>query len=111
MSESSRRDFLKGSAQLIAGAAALSALGVAQASSHGGGKPAVNGLSLDAGAGDICGTCQFWGGMRKVSEDKAHVIAQSMGWCNNPESKSYRTLTAADKKMQMSGIWKKWSVL
>jgi hypothetical protein len=34
-----------------------------------------------------------------------------MGWCNNSESKSYQTLTPADKKMQMTGIWKKWAAL
>jgi anaerobic selenocysteine-containing dehydrogenase len=113
MSDSSRRNFIKGSAQIIAGAAAMGALGVAQASSHGGNKAkgAVNGLAVAASTQDTCGTCEFWGGMRKVSKDKSSVIAQSMGWCNNSESKSYQTLTPADKKMQMTGIWKKWAAL
>jgi len=69
------------------------------------------GLAVDATAKDTCATCQFWGGMRKISEDKQQVIAQSMGWCNNPESMNHQKLTSADHQMQKAGIWRKWAAL
>jgi hypothetical protein len=49
--------------------------------------------------------------MRQVSEDKQAVIAQSMGWCNNPDSPNHRKLTPADHEMQKTGVWKRWSPL
>jgi L,D-peptidoglycan transpeptidase YkuD (ErfK/YbiS/YcfS/YnhG family) len=49
--------------------------------------------------------------MRKLSDDRGKVVAQSMGWCNNPESMNHNRLTAADHKMQKTGIWKKWGVI
>jgi hypothetical protein len=49
--------------------------------------------------------------MRKVSKDKTMVTAQSMGWCNNPNSMNYQNLTPADKVMKKTGIWKKWSAI
>jgi hypothetical protein len=70
-----------------------------------------HGLEIDASMKDTCATCQFWGGMRKLSDDRGKVVAQSMGWCNNPESMNHNRLTAADHKMQKTGIWKKWGVI
>jgi hypothetical protein len=49
--------------------------------------------------------------MRKVSKDKATVTAQSMGWCNNPDSPNYQKLTMADHEMKKTGVWKKWAAL
>lgn len=49
--------------------------------------------------------------MRKLSEDKSQVVAQSMGWCNNPESPNHAKLTAPDHLMAKPGIWKKWSAI
>jgi hypothetical protein len=80
------------------------------AGSHGGHGEGM-GMKIAADTTDTCATCQFWGGMRKVSKDKGMVTAQSMGWCNNPESMSYQKLTNADKKMQKTGIWQKWAAL
>ena len=114
MEQKSRRQFLSTSARLIAGTAAVSSVG-AYAASHGGhGKHhhgSADGMSIDAAAKDTCGTCQYWGGMRKRSEDGKTVHVQSMGWCNNPDSKNYRKLTSADHKMKKPGIWKKWPAL
>lgn len=70
-----------------------------------------DGLAVDATLKDVCATCQFWGGMRKISDDKKTVIAQSMGWCNNPDSPNHQKLTAADHRMNKPGIWKKWPAL
>ena len=40
------------------------------------------------------------------------VIAQSMGWCNNPDSPNYQKLKTADPdEMKKPGVWKKWPAL
>ena len=112
MTLESRRNFLVTSGKLLVGTVALGPLAAhaseERAHMHG---STVNGLVLDAISKDICATCQFWGGMRKVSEDKKQVIAQSMGWCNNPDSANHNRLTTADLQMKKPGIWKKWTVL
>jgi hypothetical protein len=66
---------------------------------------------VDAAAENTCATCQFWGGMRKISDDKTTLTAQSMGWCNNPSSPNHQKLTAADHRMKKPGIWTKWPAL
>jgi anaerobic selenocysteine-containing dehydrogenase len=110
MSLESRRNFLASSGTLLLGAVALGPLAAyatedrAQAGSG-------QGHRIDAKTQNTCGTCQFWGGMRKVSKDKTEVVAQSMGWCNNPDSPNYQKLTMADHEMKKAGIWKKWAAL
>ena len=69
------------------------------------------GLVISAAAQKTCATCQYWGGMRKLSTDKGQVTAQSMGWCNNPASPNYQKLTEADHEMTKPGVWKKWDLL
>ena len=112
MSSRSRRDFLAASGKLLVGTVAMGSI-AAQASADAMNKSPDpgHGLAVDASASDTCGTCEFWGGMRKVSADKKQVVAQSMGWCNNPKSMSHQKLTAADRKMKKPGIWKKWAAL
>ena len=105
-----RRSFLAASGKLLIGTVALGSLSARAAEEHQHGD-AGNGLTVAASAENVCGTCEFWGGMRQVSEDKKAVIAQSMGWCNNPDSPNHRKLTAADHEMQKTGIWKRWAVL
>ena len=112
MSDESRRKFLSNSAKFLAGSAAFVSVN-ALASSHEEpmhGSPG-EGKAIDAAATDTCATCQYWGGMRKVSEDKAQVEAQSMGWCNNPDSPNHQKLTSADHQMKKAGIWTKWPAL
>ncbi|MGB5441235.1 MAG: hypothetical protein WBN57_01200 [Gammaproteobacteria bacterium] len=110
MNDESRRNFLTATGKLLVGAAALGSLTAhaTEKHNHGGSE---NGLMLDAALESRCATCHFWGGMRKVFEDKKQIITQSMGWCNNPDSPNHQKLTAADHQMKKSGIWKKWSVL
>jgi len=112
VSDASRRKFLAKSAKFLAGSAAFVSAS-ALASSHGAKMHAgsVDGKAVDASAENTCATCQYWGGMRKVSEDKSQVMTQSMGWCNNPESMNYRKLTNPDHVMKKMGIWKKWAAL
>ncbi|MCB2261527.1 MAG: hypothetical protein LGR52_01070 [Candidatus Thiosymbion ectosymbiont of Robbea hypermnestra] len=120
MSLETRRGFLAASGKLLVGTVALASVGARASDEHqcehehehehghgGSGK----GRLFDATAEGICGTCQFWGGMRKISDDKKKVIAQSMGWCNNPASPHHGMLTMADHEMNPIDIWKKWSAL
>lgn len=71
----------------------------------------VDGWKLDANTKFRCGTCRFWGGMRKITDDKKQVVAVSLGWCNNPASPMYRSLTPADHEMNKAGVWVKWEAL
>ena len=107
----SRRHFLVSSGKLIAGTAALgggmSAYAMDEHHHHGAG----DGMTTDASSKHRCATCQYWGGMRKLSKDKKQVVTQSMGWCNNPESPNYQKLTTADHEMKKAGIWMKWEIL
>ena len=111
MSTESRRNFLASSGKLIFGTVALGSMaGYAAAEEHMH-EASGEGHSLDAKVENTCATCQFWGGMRKISKDKMTVTAQSMGWCNNPDSPNYQKLTMADHEMKKAGIWKKWAAL
>jgi len=112
MSLESRRGFLAASGKLLVGSVAFGSI-AAHASDeheheHGG---SGQGLAVDAQSENRCATCRFWGGMRKISDDGASVVSQSMGWCNNPNSPSHRKLTAADHQMNKPGIWKKWAAI
>jgi hypothetical protein len=112
MSVESRRNFLTSTGKLLISTVALGSIGAYAAEEHGqmhGGSG--DGLAVDATSKNLCGTCQFWGGMRKISDNKSEVIAQSMGWCNNPDSPNYQKLTVADHQMKKPGIWKKWPAL
>ena len=112
MSFESRRNFLTTAGTLLVGTATLGSIAAYAAEEdapmH---KASGDGLALDAASRNMCGTCQFWGGMRKISEDKKEVIVQSMDWCNNPDSPDHQKLTAADHQMNKPGIWKKWPAL
>ena len=113
MALESRRKFLAASGKLLAGTAVLGVIGGRASAEehehmHGG---AGNGLAVAASSENTCATCQYWGGMRKISEDRKEVVAQSMGWCNNPDSPNHQKLTSADHQMKKTGIWKRWAAL
>jgi hypothetical protein len=130
MSTESRRHFLTTSGKLLFGAATAGALApyAAQAeeqqadpeqanTQNAEPQPAAHqhgfggGVVVDAASEGMCLTCDYWGGMRMTSDDRTQVSAQSLGWCNNPDSPNYHKLTAADHKMKKTGIWKKWGAL
>jgi anaerobic selenocysteine-containing dehydrogenase len=110
MSSESRRSFLASSGKLIVGTIALGSIGAYAADTS---MPARSGqgLAIAATSRNVCATCQFWGGMRKISDDKTQVLAQSMGWCNNPNSRHHGQLTAADHDMSKMHVWRKWAAL
>ena len=110
MKKDSRRQFLLTSGKLLIGASAVGSLtanAAGQHHHHGSG----DGMKISASKKDTCATCQYWGGMRKLSDDKSMVVTQSMGWCNNPDSPNHNKLTTADHNMKKPGIWKKWPVI
>jgi hypothetical protein len=110
MSFDDRRSFLTYAGKLALGVAVLGSLAADAAEPHahaGSG----DGLALEASRTNRCATCDFWGGMRKLSADGKLVTAQSMGWCNNPKSPGHQRLTAPDHEMNVPGVWKKWGAL
>jgi anaerobic selenocysteine-containing dehydrogenase len=111
MSDHNRREFLS---RLVVGAAAFSTTAAFAGSHEGHDMSAAdsgNGHIVDPSAENTCGTCAYWGGMRLASKDKKQVTAQSMGWCNNPDSMNYQKLTAPDHVMKKTGMWKKWKAI
>lgn len=68
------------------------------------------GWTLESSTKNRCGTCRFWGGMRKITDDKKQVVAVSLGWCNNPVSPMYRSMTPPDHEMPKE-VWVKWEAL
>lgn len=92
-------------------AAAATGMGIAEAAEHHQTRMSTDGWSLDADTKFRCGTCRYWGGMRKISDDRKQVVAVSLGWCNNQASPMYRMLTPADHEMTKAGVWTKWEAL
>ncbi len=76
---------------------------------HQGGAKGVPAIVVDANKEGICATCRFWGGMRRVSEDKRNVYAESLGWCNNADSPHYQTMRAPEAGPMKA--WRKWEAL
>ena len=111
MNERTRRGFITGSTTLLATSAVVGLSSQALGGEHSHHSNPGDGLQINADAENLCATCRFWGGMRKVSSDGTKVTAQSMGWCNNPDSPNHQKLTEADHQMKKPGIWHKWSLL
>lgn len=103
-----RRVLAGGGTAFIMGALATVGLraGAEEHGSHTKGIPAV---VIDASKEGICGTCRFWGGIRRVSEDKKAVYAESLGWCNNADSPHYQTMRTPEAGPMKA--WRKWEAL
>jgi hypothetical protein len=100
MSNLPRRQFLIGSSSLLVSAAVGGSVAHADT-------PAFYPMAADVTG--RCGTCRYWGGMRKLSEDGETVLIQSMGWCNNPKSVNYQKLTTAESGPMPA--WKRWELI
>lgn len=55
-----------------------------------------------------CATCEFWGGKRSLSADRAFVEASGTGTCRNPKGPVYNKKTRPD---QGAPVWVRWSRL
>jgi hypothetical protein len=76
---------------------------------HHGGAKGIPGVVIDASREGICGTCRFWGGTRRISEDGKSVVGESLGWCNNRESPHFLGMRAPDAGPMKN--WRKWEAL
>jgi hypothetical protein len=56
-----------------------------------------------------CGTCEFWGGPRRISSDGKTITVTGLGWCNNPNSPNYQKMTTPDHGPM--DTWRKWGAL
>ena len=94
---------------LLLGAGAASAIGVGALPAAAEGGPA---FTMSAAVKSRCATCTYWGGVRKLSKDGETLSFESRGatgWCNNPDSLNYHTLTPPETGPMAS--WKKWEAL
>lgn len=57
----------------------------------------------------ICATCRYWGGQRRLSEDRKTVMAESLGWCNNVDSPHFQTMRSPEAGPMKA--WRKWEAL
>jgi len=114
MHDDARRNFLLGSsAALASGVFGLSVAANASeqmgSDKHMMSQKGVSAFVVSAKEEGICATCRFWGGIRRASEDKQTVSCESLGWCNNPESHHYQSMTTpATGPMKR---WQKWEAL
>jgi anaerobic selenocysteine-containing dehydrogenase len=99
----SRRGFVHRSGQIALGAVAAGSVLAAPKRAS-----AVE-FEGDAKAEGICLTCAFWGGIRRVSDDGKKVVAESLGYCNNPKSEHYRMSTTPTTGPMKS--WTRWPAL
>lgn len=98
-----RRKFILRTTQAVAGAALAGGAITASTGASADGEY----LVLDSAAKNFCGTCQHWGGRRRISADGKSIEFDSLGWCNNPKSPNYRKTTGPKGGMKM--VWDKWS--
>ena len=60
------------------------------------GRGGSDGYIMDASVKLHCGTCEFWGGPRRVLEDSKTLTITALGWCNNPASPNYQKMTSPE---------------
>ena len=111
MKDEQRRNFLKNGGLVLA-SGMLGGVGIAANAAdmeHGGSLKSMKGVDsfvVDASEKGICATCEYWGGVRRTTEDKKSVYCESLGWCNNSKSRHYQTKTTPATGPMKS--WKKW---
>jgi hypothetical protein len=111
MHDEDRRRVLKGGGALVALGLLGGVSGTAMAAMEGHmtGQKGVPSVVVPGDREGVCATCRFWGGTRRAAEDKKTVFCQSLGWCNNPDSPNYQTMTTPETGPMKT--WKKWEAL
>jgi hypothetical protein len=111
-----RRGFLVKSAAVLAASALGTTIlrSLARGQEHMGamgmmGHGEADGYVMPTSIGQHCGTCEFWGGPRRISPDGKTITTTGLGWCNNPSSPNYRKMTTPDHGPM--DTWKKWGAL
>lgn len=102
--DTSRRKFIRQASVLGLGTAAGGAL-------LAGGSQSASAVEMTFGSDTEgrCVTCEFWGGIRRVSKDGKSVMVESLGYCSNPESANYQnTTTPMNGPMK---AWRRWQAL
>ena len=109
MSDYNRRNMIK-NIGVLAGASLLTSIGTnaASASEHIK-RRRTRTVEVRADSKGVCATCKFWGGIRLASEDKKTVYCESLGWCSNPDSHHYQSMTTPVTGPMES--WQKWEAL
>ncbi len=112
--ESDRRKFiLKACAAAAGSVLGAGMIGRAVAGEHesGGamGHGSADGYVMDSTVTKHCATCEFWGGPRRLSQDRKSITITGLGWCNNPESLNYQKLTSPEHGPM--DAWKKWQLI
>ena len=105
--------------KLLAGGSVACAMGLvgglgaranaAEQDVHPGGTKGVAAVVIDASREGICATCRFWGGTRRVAEDRKSVHAESLGWYKNRESPMFQTMRTPESGPMTH--WRKWEAL
>ncbi len=113
-----RRAFVRAAAVLLGGSALLPAMvGAAEAAPQAGqsqgmamsvGHAEADGYAIEATTTAHCATCEFWGGPRRISQDRKTITTTGLGWCNNPASPNYQKQTTPDHGPMPLSVWKKW---
>ena len=70
---------------------------------------AQRGFSMSSSTEGQCISCRFWGGVRRISEDRKTITAESLGWCNNPKSMQHQKMTPPNYGPMKN--WVKWGAL
>jgi hypothetical protein len=108
-----RRAFLVKSAALVAGSVLGSTVlrSIARGQDNMGamGHGEAGGYVMPTGIDRHCGTCEFWGGPRRISSDGKTITFSGLGWCNNPKSPNYQKMTTPDHGPM--DTWRKWGPL
>ncbi|HKV54494.1 MAG TPA: hypothetical protein VJN94_07600 [Candidatus Binataceae bacterium] len=73
------------------------------------GEGGVEGYIMNTSVTNHCGTCEYWGGPRRLSADGKTLTISGLGWCNNPDSPNYRKQTTPDHGPMST--WCKWRAL
>ncbi len=108
-----RRGFLVKSATVVVGSVLGSAIlpSIVRGQEHMGamGHGEEGGYVIATGVEKHCGTCEFWGGPRRISADGKTLTITGLGWCNNPKNPNYRKMTTPDHGPM--DTWRKWGAL